>query len=70
MKDAIGARAYDIHRLRYAATAELAAAGCSDEEIDAITAQKTTAMITKYAGLAGQGSECKVRNQRSTNKDC
>ena len=33
----IGAEAYDIHALRYAAAAHLAAAGCTDDEIKAIT---------------------------------
>lgn len=66
VRDAIGARAYDIHGLRYAATAELAAAGCSDEVIAAITGHKTTAMIAKYAGPARQrarASEAQARRR-------
>ena len=54
VRDAIGARAYDIHGLRYSATAELAEAGCSDELIASITGHKTTVMIAKYAGPARQ----------------
>ena len=68
VRDAIGARAYDIHGLRYAATAELAAAGCSDEVIAAITGHKTTAMIAKYAGPARQRARASEANaKRGTN---
>lgn len=50
----IGAEAYDIHALRYSAAAELAAAGCSDELIAAVTGHTTGAMVRKYAGSARQ----------------
>lgn len=50
----IGAEAYDIHGLRYAAASELAAAGCSDELIAAVTGHTTAAMVRKYAGSARQ----------------
>ena len=43
----IGAEAYDIHALRYAAAAHLAAAGCTDDEIKAITGHTTSAMVIK-----------------------
>lgn len=59
VRDAIGARAYDIHGLRYSATAELAEAGCSDELIASITGHKTTLMIAKYAGPARQRARAK-----------
>lgn len=54
VRRAIGAEAYDIHGLRYAAAAELAAAGCSDELIAAVTGHTTAAMVRKYAGSARQ----------------
>ncbi|WP_370584775.1 integrase [Paracoccus sp. IB05] len=54
MREAIGAEKYDIHGLRYAAAAELAVAGCSDELIASITGYKTSAMVAKYAGPARQ----------------
>lgn len=50
----IGAEAYDIHSLRYATTAELAALGCGDDLIQAVTGHKSTAMVAKYAGKARQ----------------
>lgn len=50
----IGAEAYDIHSLRYAAASELAAAGCNDELIAAITGHTTASMVRKYSGAARQ----------------
>lgn len=50
----IGAEAFDIHGLRYSAATELAAAGCSDELIAAVTGHATGAMVRKYAGSARQ----------------
>ena len=50
----IGAEAWDIHALRYSAASELAAAGCSDELIKAVTGHQTSAMVVKYAGSAMQ----------------
>lgn len=50
----IGAEDYDIHGLRYSAAAELAAAGCSDDLIAAVTGHTTGAMVRKYAGSARQ----------------
>ena len=68
VRDAIGARAYDIHALCYAATAKLVAVGCSDEVIAAITGHKTTAMIAKYAGPARQRARANEANaMRGTN---
>lgn len=70
VRDAIGARAYDIHGLRYSATAELAEAGCSDELIASITGHKTTLMIAKYAGPARQRARAKeAQRMRGTNQD-
>lgn len=50
----IGAEKYDIHGLRYSAASELAALGCSDELIQAVTGHATGAMVRKYAGAARQ----------------
>jgi len=55
----IGALEYDLHGLRYTAAAELAALGCSDELIMAVTGHKTTAMVAKYAGPARQKARAK-----------
>ena len=50
----VGAEAYTIHGWRYTAAAELAAAGASDEEVQAITGHKSRAMVIKYAGAQRQ----------------
>lgn len=55
----IGAEAYDLHGLRYSAAAELAALGCSDELIMAVTGHATSAMVKKYAGPARQVARAK-----------
>lgn len=70
VRERIGALDYDIHGLRYATTAELAAAGCSDEVIAAITGHKTTAMIAKYAGPSRQKERAKrAQTMRGTAQD-
>ncbi|RHZ96507.1 integrase [Cereibacter sphaeroides] len=55
----IGAEAWDLHGLRYAAAAELAALGCDDGTIQAITGHKTLAMVARYAGPARQKARAK-----------
>jgi len=50
----IAAEGHDLHSLRYAAASELAAAGCTDEQIASITGHATIAMIRRYAGPARQ----------------
>ena len=59
VRHAIGAQECDIHGLRYSATAELAAAGYSDELIAAITGHKTTVIMVKYAGPARRKARAK-----------
>lgn len=54
IRKAISAEDYTIHGWRYTAAAELAAAGCTDDEIQAITGHKARAMVVKYAGPARQ----------------
>ncbi|MCJ8139600.1 tyrosine-type recombinase/integrase [Falsirhodobacter halotolerans] len=56
VRRAIGAEAYDIHGLRYAAASELAEAGCSDDLIAAVTGHATSAMVRKYSRVARQRS--------------
>lgn len=60
----IGAEAYDLHGLRYSAAAELAALGCSDELIMAVTGHATSAMVRKYAGPARQVARAKEAQGR------
>jgi integrase len=50
----IGADAFDIHALRHTAAAELAALGCSDELIMAVTGHSTARMVAHYTGQARQ----------------
>ena len=53
-RKAIGAEAYSIHGLRHSAAAELAALGCSDELIAAVTGHSSARMVAHYAGAARQ----------------
>lgn len=50
----VGALEFTIHGWRYTAADQLAAAGCSDEEVQSITGHKTRAMVLKYTGTARQ----------------
>jgi len=55
LRAAIGAgEAHDTHALRYTTTAELAALGCDDDLIMAVTGHRTKMMVAKYAGAARQ----------------
>lgn len=54
VRRAIGAEKHDLHGLRYTTAAELAALGCSDALIMAVTGHKTQAMVAKYAGPVRQ----------------
>lgn len=58
----IGAEAYDIHSLRYTATAELARVGLDDDKIMAITGHKTQRMVQLYAGAERQKARAKAAN--------
>ena len=60
----IGAERYDLHGLRYAAAAELAALGCNDELIQSVTGHQTRAMVAKYAGPARQKTRAKEAQGR------
>lgn len=58
----IGAEEFDIHSLRYTATAELARVGLDDDAIMAITGHKTHRMVQLYAGAERQKSRAKAAN--------
>ena len=60
----IGAEGHDLHALRYSAASELAAAGCTDELIQAITGHTTPAMVRRYAGAARQRARAKEAGER------
>lgn len=50
----IGAERWDQHALRYSAVDELSEAGCSDEQIMAVTGHSAVEMVRLYAGRARQ----------------
>lgn len=54
VREAIGAKAFVPHGWRYNATQELAEAGCSDAEIQAVTGHKSLEMVKKYRQHADQ----------------
>jgi integrase len=60
LRKKIGAEAYDIHSLRYTATAELAQVGLDDNQIMAITGHKTHRMVQLYAGPARQRAHARA----------
>jgi integrase len=60
----VQAEALTIHGWRYTAAAELAAAGCTDEEIQAITGHKARAMVVKYAGATRQEQRARIAQSR------
>ena len=54
VRKAIGAEAYVIHGWRYTAAAQLAEAGCSDSQIQAVTGHRPLEMVQKYRAGANQ----------------
>lgn len=64
VRKAIGAEAYDLHALRHTAAHELAALGCSDELIMAVTGHSSRSMVAHYAGAARQRSRAKEAQDR------
>lgn len=64
VRRAIGAEDYDLHALRYSAAAELAAVGCTDEQIAAVTGHQSVAMVRRYAGAARQKARAKEAQER------
>ncbi|PJE28087.1 site-specific tyrosine recombinase XerC [Pseudooceanicola marinus] len=66
----IGAEAYDIHGLRYAAASEIAAIpGMTSEHVKAITGHADAAMIRLYAGAAVQKARAQEAQKARTDKD-
>lgn len=63
---AIGAEAYDIHGLRHTAASELAAAGCSNELIQAVTGHKSAAMVHRYSAKAAQRARATKAQSKRT----
>jgi integrase len=59
VREKIGAMDYDIHSLRYSAACELAEAGCTDEEIGAITGQ-TVQTVQHYTKSVRQKANALV----------
>jgi integrase len=64
VRKAVQAEAFTIHGWRYTAAAELAAAGCTDEEIQAITGHRARAMVVKYAGATRQEQRARTAQRR------
>ena len=59
------------HGWRHNAAKELAEAGCSDADIQAVTGHKTRAMVQKYRGQADQKAASKraqSRRERNANR--
>jgi integrase len=52
--DACGLQGYVFHGLRYSATGRLFEAGCTPQEVQAITGHKTLAMVQQYGQGANQ----------------
>lgn len=63
-KDVPEARNYTLHGLRYIAAMELAEAGCSDAEIQAVTGHRTLVMVQKYRSSARQKRLSKSAQER------
>ena len=62
LRTSVGAQEYDIHSLRYTATAELARVGLEDDQIMSITGHKTLKMVQLYAGPERQKALAKSAN--------
>ncbi|MBO9441792.1 tyrosine-type recombinase/integrase [Phaeobacter italicus] len=61
---------YSLHGLRYSAAGELAEAGCTDQQIAAITGHKSLTMVQKYSKGASQKRLAKeAHNLRERNKN-
>ncbi|WP_418592056.1 tyrosine-type recombinase/integrase [Ponticoccus sp. (in: a-proteobacteria)] len=69
VRKTIGAEAYDIHALRYAAASEIAAIpGMTRDHIQAITGHADAAMIRLYAGAAVQRIRATEAQQARTDR--
>jgi len=65
-----GLTEFTLHGLRYSAASELVEAGCTDQQIAAITAHKSLSMVQKYSKGASQKRLAKqAQNLRKQNKN-
>lgn len=64
VRKTVGAKEFVIHGWRYNAAKELAEAGCSDVEIQAVTGHKTLTMVQKYRAQANQKLLSKSAQER------
>jgi len=64
VREKIGALDFVIHGWRYTAASELAEAGCSDVEIQAVTGHRSLGMVQKYRSQANQ----KLLSKRAQNR--
>lgn len=66
IREKIGAEAYDIHALRHSAARELYEAGCTDEEVKAITGHSAVQMLRLYGGAARQRRHAESAQKKRT----
>lgn len=62
----IGAEAFDIHALRHTTAHELAALGCTDAEIAAITGHTSAASVRRYSAAAAQARRARDAQKKRT----
>ena len=62
----IGAEGHDMHALRHTAAHELAAAGCTNAEIMAITGHKSEASVRRYSAAAAQARRAQDAQKKRT----
>lgn len=71
VRKSAGLTAYSLHGLRYSAAGELAEAGCTDQQIAAITGHKSLSMVQKYSKGASQkrlAKEAQSLREQSKNR--
>ena len=65
VRKSIGAEAYSLHGLRHTAASELAALGCTDEQIAALTGHTNARMVAHYTSATRQRSRAEsLRDKR------
>lgn len=70
VREKAGLKEFSLHGLRYSAASELAEAGCTDQQIAAITGHKSLSMERKYSKGANQKHLAKeAQNLRERNKN-
>lgn len=71
IRKAAGLTAYSLQGLRYSGAGELAEAGCTDQQIAAITGHKSLSMVQKYSKGASQkrlAKEAQSLRERNENR--